>query len=608
MKHHFTRSGHGLIAPLIVVLLASTALAACGTTSAAPKKTGGTITFAEGPGAAPNYIFPYMSCSYFSVANINQFEELMYRPLYWFGLGASSAVQYPLSTADKPVFSNGDQTITIDLKGWEFSDGETVNAQSALFFLNMYKANPSAYCGYNPGYGIPDQLAGASADGNTLTLIFKEAVNPNWILYNYLSEITPFPEAWDRTSLTAANGSGGCGTGAWGTAATDAACMKVETFLDTMSSNTTTYTDALWQTVDGPWTLTKFDSLGNATLVPNPVYSGPQKALVSQVDLKAYTTTTAEESDLFANKLTIGFVDPTSLPADAVSLTKVGPNMSLLKNNYNLVTGTPWSFNYAPFNFSTADPKAAELKQQYIREALQLAINQPEIIKSVDKGYGIPTCSPLPPNTPSSIASTIACPYPFDLTTAKALLTSHGWTIENGVQTCTSPGTGPADCGADIAQGTTLNFNIIWASGSPALNTTFTAEISEWSAIGIQFNHTTATFDTVVADCGNGGDFQICSWGGGWIYAPDYYPSGETLFTPTGGFNPGKYSNAEMTELIGQTTFGTASLTSYATYAAQQLPVLYQPNPTATTEIAVGLQGVPAPNPLGNFMPEYMYF
>src|ERR1035437_9676030 len=29
----------------------------------------GTISFAEGPGANPNYIFPYMGCKYFSVDN-----------------------------------------------------------------------------------------------------------------------------------------------------------------------------------------------------------------------------------------------------------------------------------------------------------------------------------------------------------------------------------------------------------------------------------------------------------------------------------------------------------------------------------------------------------
>src|ERR1700684_3515235 len=49
-----------------------------------------TITFAEGPGASPNWIFPYTGFLYDNVANINQFQQLMYRPLYFFGEGANA--------------------------------------------------------------------------------------------------------------------------------------------------------------------------------------------------------------------------------------------------------------------------------------------------------------------------------------------------------------------------------------------------------------------------------------------------------------------------------------------------------------------------------------
>ena len=122
--------------------------------AATPK---GTITYAEGAGANPNYIFPYMSCTYFSVSNINQFQELMYRPLYWFGLGASAAYVQSLSLAKDPVFNGSRTQITLSLKGWKFADGTTVDAQSVMFFLNMYHAEKTQYCGYNAGYGIPDR-------------------------------------------------------------------------------------------------------------------------------------------------------------------------------------------------------------------------------------------------------------------------------------------------------------------------------------------------------------------------------------------------------------------------------------------------------------------
>ena len=39
----------------------------------------------RGPRRPADYIFPFMNLAYFTVANIEQFQYLMYRPLYWFG-------------------------------------------------------------------------------------------------------------------------------------------------------------------------------------------------------------------------------------------------------------------------------------------------------------------------------------------------------------------------------------------------------------------------------------------------------------------------------------------------------------------------------------------
>jgi len=568
-----------------------------------------TITFAEGPGANPNYIFPYMAGQYFSVDNTNQFQEEMFRPLYWFGLGASVAVVPNLSLAAMPKFSHGDKAVTIVTKGWKFADGQTVNAQSVMFFLNMYKADPTSYAGYNAGYGIPDQVKNATGSGNTVTINFTSSVNPNWLLYNYLSEITPFPNSWDRVSATKTST---CATGVYGASSTNTACKAVETYLDGQSSQVSLFTDKMWQSGDdGPWKLTAMDTLGNLTFQPNSKYSGPQKAQVAFVKEVAFTSSDAEQNQLSAGSIDLGYLDPTVLTKSAPSPGQVGPNWSPIASNYTLVTGDPWSFNYAPFNFSSANPKSVAIGQLYIRQALQDAVDQVGIIEKVDKGYGVPTISPLPPNTPSSISGPVANPYPFSLKTAMKLLKSHGWTEENGVQTCTNPGTGATQCGAGITQGYTLNFSIAWSSGSPSLDVTFNTEIADWARIGIKFTSSTGTFNQVIADCTSAKQqYELCSWGAGWIYAPDYYPSGETLFTTKGGFNPGGYSNAMMNSLINTTTFGTAKLTAYANFAARELPVLYQPNPTAISEVKDTLKSSIGftPNPLGNFMPEYLHY
>ena len=101
--------------------------------------------------------------------------------------------------------------MTLKLKGWKFSDGQVVNAQSVMFFLNMYKALPADFWGYNPGYGIPDQVSNITHTAMSVTINFKAVVNPLWITNNYLDQITPFPNSWD---VTAGGAKSSCATGA----------------------------------------------------------------------------------------------------------------------------------------------------------------------------------------------------------------------------------------------------------------------------------------------------------------------------------------------------------------------------------------------------------
>jgi peptide/nickel transport system substrate-binding protein len=580
-----------------------------------------TITFAEQPGAAPNYIFPYMSCDYFSGQNLIDFQYLTYRPAYWFGTPGSSEVDYSLSSAKKPAFSNGNRTVSIDMKGWKFADGQTVDAEAVMFFLNMYKANPTAYCGYNPGYGIPDQVASASGVGNLVTIKFTSPVNPNWILYNYLSEITPMPNTWD---VSAAGTPSTCASGTYGAKDTDAACKKVEKYLDNQATKVTSFASTFWTSgADGPWKLSQIDDLGDATFIPNPTYSGPVKAQpgIKYVKEVAFSSDSAEQTALESGSIDVGYVDPTILSGNAPSPGVAGPNWSAIASKYTLTSGPGWGFDYAVINFAKKNPKSAVISQLYVRQALQRAIDTSAIIKAVDKGYAYPIDSPLPPDTPTSISGLattagVKNPYPYSLTAAKSLLTSHGWKLNSKhVMACASPGTSATECGAGISKGTTLSFTIAWSSGSPSENDTFDAEVSDWESIGFSLTTSEVAIDPLIADCEAGVKFEFCSWPDTWGYDPDYYPSGETLFTPTGGFNPGAYNNPTMTADIKATTFGTASLAKYATYAAQQLPVLYEPLPATTNEYAKSLKsqtvrGVNGfvQNPMDDFMPEYLHY
>ena len=592
----------GLIAPTV-----------SGASTSTPTNT---ITLAEGPGASPNWILPFQTCTDFSVDTINAFQDEMYRPVYWFGLGSTATVVPKLSTANMPVFSNSNKTITFKMKGWKFADGQTVDAQSVMFFLNLYKADPTGYCGYNKGYGIPDQLASATGSGNTVTLKFKVAVNQNWILYNYLSELYPMANSWD---ITGPGKTSTCATGAWGAKSTDTACNAVLKYLNVQAAKTSTYTDTMWQSGDnGPWKLTSIDNLGNVTFVPNSKYSGPQKAQVKFVKEVAFTSATAEQNELRAGTIDIGYVDNTVLTSDGTP-SKPGANWASIASNYSLKIGSPWSVDYAAYNFNPKNPQAVFLNQLYIRQAIQETVNQTAMIKKIYKGYGYVQINPLPPVTAPAISggASTTNPYPYNPSKASAQLKSHGWVMVGGVLECEKVGTAATDCGAGITKGQKLAITFLYGSGSPVLTLQVNTEVAEWKTIGISTKVTLEPFNSVVSDCvGNSSNWSICYWGAGWIYAPDYYPSGESLFVPGASFNIGLYSDPALTATVKASTFGAASLAAFANIAAQQLPDLYQPN-TTNDFVAGGIGEVIktlksdigfAPNPLINFMPEYYHY
>ena len=67
----------------------------------------------------------------------------------------------------------------------------------------MLKANRDDWASYVPG-GFPDNVTSATAlNATTVQLHLNAGYNPIWYTYNELSQITPLPLAWDRTSLSA---------------------------------------------------------------------------------------------------------------------------------------------------------------------------------------------------------------------------------------------------------------------------------------------------------------------------------------------------------------------------------------------------------------------
>ena len=601
---------------LVAVMVVGVVAAACssGSSGTAATTSAGqtTATWAEAPQTPPNYIFPFMSLAFFSVSNSEQFQYLMYRPLYWFGQGATPGLNTSLSIAQTPTYSADTKTVTINLKPYKWSNGETVTAQDVMFWMNMLHAEKANWAGYSPG-ALPDDIQSLTINSPTqLTMQLTGPVNSYWFTYNELSQITPMPSAWDVTAAGAAPDSGGCATAAYGTA--DSACTAVYTFLSKQAgydpanpkaanNSLSTYaTNPLWQVVDGPWKLTHFDASGNVTMTANKSYSGPVKPTITTFKEVPFTSDTAEFNSLVSGNLDVGYLPAADITQPTTNPLVAGPNNPRLSGNYTMDPLYSWSINYFPYNFNSAGDGGNAGKifsQLYFRQAVQYLVDQPLYNQKINKGYGVGTYGPVPSEPENSFVSSEVKnnPYPYNPTKAVALLKDHGWTVvPNGTDTCADPGTAANQCGAGIPAGAKLDFDLPYASGSDSLTQLMNAEKSSWASAGITMNLSQQSFNTVIGNStpctGSTCTWELGNWGAGWIFSPDYYPTGEEIFQTGAGSNSGSYSDPTNDANITATNTTQTPLTTYENYLAEQLPVVYQPNAvTSLTEIAKGLNG-----------------
>jgi peptide/nickel transport system substrate-binding protein len=579
------------IFPLVALVLA-----ACGGGSSGGNRlAGGTATWAEGPAAIPNYIFPLTSGKYFSVANLSQFQYLMYRPLYWFGQDGKVKLNSSLSLANDPVYSDGGKTVTMTLKKWNWSDGQPITSRDVEFWMRLLKANIAHWAAYAPGE-FPDNVTSMNfPDAQTVVFGLDKTYSSYFFTYNELSQISPLPQhVWDKTSDSGAVGDGD----------RDPTTAKaIYKYLDGQSQSVKTYnTNPLWQVVSGPWKLKSMDIEGHVAMVPNGAYSGPVKPTLAEFDEQPYTTDTSEFSVVHTGGVDYGYI-PNQDVAEKGSLT-----------NYTFAPWIGWSIVYFQENFnnSTTGPI---YKQLYFRQAMQHLVDQQTWIKSILKGYGYPDYGPVPIKPASSFADSFEQnnPYPYDPAAAVKLLTDNGWTVNpGGVSTCSNPGTGTGQCGAGIPAGAKANFKLEYYNGQLIVKQEMEALKTEFSKAGLVLNLSGANFDTVIGDAfGGNPSADMDNWGGGWIFAPDYYPTGDEIFSTGAGSNGGGYTNATNDANTSATTTSNdpSALYTYEDFLAKDLPVIWIPVADAQLSmVKKTLHGWDPQDALLQLYPENWYF
>jgi peptide/nickel transport system substrate-binding protein len=369
-----------------------------------------TVNVASITSSKPNYFYPYITPAKFTSSN-GSIQVGMYRPLYWYGDKTGGVnVDPALSLAELPVMSDGNKTATITMKkNYTWSNGAPVQAKDVMEFLNIMAADPGTYGNYagtanGVPITIPDILASVEIpQPNTIVMHFVSKVDPAWLLYNPLSEVTPLPQAWDlipanwdatmpftARTLASANGgniatkTAGCWSGKFigaGTASGPTStyvdqsgyntiipagnipmartCAEVRNTMNALAydpihiGNMDTTVGKVWSIVNGPWQIGSWNyATGAYTQVRNPKYAGPRSA-TSPTTINAIPCQLSTGDCL--NLLLSGQVDIGGVPtSSAPAITKLSdaskakiPGMA---SGYHLIAKYSWAIGYGYFN------------------------------------------------------------------------------------------------------------------------------------------------------------------------------------------------------------------------------------------------------------------
>jgi peptide/nickel transport system substrate-binding protein len=569
--------------------------------------SGGTASWACHVGFPPSTIFPFTPPERMGIRNLFEFQTLMYRPLYWLGRGGQPGVDYDLSLADPPEWSDDGRSVTVTLKPWKWSNGENICADNVMFWINMMVVKGSRYGGYSPGY-LPDNLTSyQKVAEDKVRFDFDRVYSKTWVLMNQLTLITPMPRAWDRTAHDAS-------------ANASADLTDIPAVYDylvaqngewTQESNefrTTWPSSPVWSVVNGPWRLQRFELDGTVTFVPNEHYCGPNKPYLDEFRQVPTSSDEAQYRLIQAGPrapgaLQVGFL-PHGLPPEP-------------PEHYRLVPQEIYQINYLLLNFGNPTVAGRLIRQPYVRQALQRSLDQDTAIRDIFHGYGYRTSGPVPavPDSDRISPAQRSNTMRFDIQRARQLLADHGWDVSRTPAVCVRPGAEPGCAGEGINAGNRLSFTVRYAEGRVALTQLMHQFRRDAAKAGIELRLQEVNGSVLVAqDHGEDGPenphlWELQCWNGGWVFYG--HPTGEVLFKTGAGSNYGRYSDPKADELIDSTVVsdGLDAFYAYQDYIAEQVPVIWTPGfPLRVFAVDNNLRGFEPVNPYGMINPENWYY
>ncbi len=593
----------GRLSAVLAATAAMTVLAGCasGSDPSAQQEEDSTIDYALPAGVVPNWILPISTPGHTN-SNVYSIVNVMWEPLISYN-GSSGKIEQDTkaSIAEDVAFSADGTAVTITMKDRTWSDGEPLTTRDVEFWFNLVKNNKEQWARYRAG-AMPDNVTSFTVvDDKTFTMTFDRAYNQDWLLSNnQLNEIAPIPyHAWAKTGDDeevdpAAN-----------LDRTEEGAKAIFSYLIEEATDVSGYADnPLWDVTSGPYDMTDYTTNGQISFTKNEAYDGEDAASITTVNLLPFTSVDAEENAVRSGSVDYGYISSSSLDQES-AFTDMG---------YTVEPWQGWSVTYMPYNFNNPE-MGAVFSQLYVRQAIQHSIDQENITEVVWNGAATEGYGPIPSGTESDFISDQQKenPYPYDTEAAQTLLTDHGWTIgSDGIAVCEDAGSGETQCGEGIAAGTKLEMTVVSQTGSTVTDNMMTTIQSSLAEAGIGFSITSAPADQVLAQTPKCEPTAAeCSWdlsffgtAGSWYYPS--FPSGDQLFSTTGGANFGSYSDARTDELITASRFASdnAAIQEYSAKLAEELPVIWLPSPDyQVSVINSDLKGV-TQDPVARFHPQ----
>lgn len=597
----------GSLCRVLIVLLAACALvlASCanvGTSTSAALRSK-TVTFALGTGEDFTWLFPIENA-----ANSEpwdwQVSQMLWLPLYFGGQGSQPILNEKLSLANPPRWSDHDQTVTITLKNYKWSDGDPVTSRDVEFWFNLERANKTKDNFYSPGE-LPDDVKSIDyPNSTTVVMHLVRSYSQQWFDDNQLSWVFALPQQeWDRTSLTGPVGN-------YDT--TTAGAEAVFNFMYAQSNGLSTYTtNPIWKVVDGPWRLTGYDATTyQTTLEPNPHYSGPDKPSINKYVIESFTSNEAELDALRSGTVTFGY-----LTADNYAVKSYYES-----HGFAVDAWTPQYDQWAELGY-TSRTYGPLVRQLYIRQALQHLVNEPLYMETTLHGLGTLNYGPVPntPGSPYVSQEEKTDPDPYSIAAARALLTGHGWAPgPGGYMVCRSAGTATDECGAGIRAGRQLELSLMYQTEYPTLLAQVETYASVAATAGVNLRldpQSETTMFSIGGICPPG----PCNWGI-LIYADWMWNYGEGALLPSGDQNfssggsgdywSGGYSSATADKLIQDERYnsGVANVYKFEDYISRQVASLWFPTVATWSVVQDDLTGWLPQNAFGYAVPSEWSF